>query len=505
MSTSYSLKEKVIKGSIIALGLSFLGSVFAYFIRILYSRTLSIEDYGLFYAILSLPLMFTIYLDLGFGYSSVYLLPKYLKLKKFAKAWNIFIYGQTVSLVMSILISLILIITAPLLTKYYFKVAGSEILIYIFCIFLIASGLINGMIQVYSGMQKEKYYSSITLLRWFLTFTLSIFFIFLGFSNILFFAIAWSAGHLITAIIYLALLYYKHSFLTVNKIFWERSTFRQMFSLAVPSILETFISSIFLMTVNFFLTFFRGVTEVGIYNVILPLASIPLVLLIPLNTFLLPLVSHLCEGEKDKLEFLTEQILKIIPLVGAYFSLFIILFPSTSISLIFGEKWLGKIESSLSILCLGMIFLLLNGILGVIALGLGKVRERLKIAIIIAILSVPANALLIWYWGVMGAVITIGLIALILNLLFINLIQKDLRIKIPYSFYITLAIFSSVVFILIRAIRISPQNWGEFIGFGLVYTFIYTVFGYLLKVFDKNLILMLLPQEISKTFLPLSK
>lgn len=495
MSTKQTLQEKIVKGSIITLLISLLGSVFAYLTRVLYSRTLSIDDYGLFYAVLSIFLMFTTYLDLGFGYSSVYLLPKYLKVKDFAKAWNIFVYGQATSLVMSVIVSTVLILSAPLLAEQYFKVPGSETLIYIFCIFLISFSIINGMIQIFSGMQKEKYYASITLFRWLLTFVISLSFYLSGFSNIVFFAIAWSAGHLLTGLIFIFLLYFRHSFLTANRISWEKGIFKQMFSLAVPSITETFISSIFLMTVIFFLTLFRGVADVGIYNIILPLASIPIVLLNPLNTLLLPLVSHLSEGEKDKLRYLTEKILSIIPYIGVYFVLFIIMFPSASVSLVFGEKWLGRVEDPLAVLSLGTISLLMMGILGVIVLGLGKAKERLKIATIVAAAGVPLNALFIWYFGIMGAVITTTLISLALNFLFLRMIKRHLCLKVPYLFYIKISLFSLGIFVLTRILKISPNGWIQFISFGIIYTLIYAGFGYLLKIYDKKLLLMLIPRQ----------
>lgn len=493
MNGTQSLKEKVVRGSLIALCLSFLGSVFAYLIRIFYSRILTIEDYGLFYAVVSLFLIFTTYIDLGFGYSVVYFLPKYIKLKNFAKAWNIFIYGQVISVITSVIVSLFLIISASLLAKNYFKVEGSEILVYIFCVFLIAFTLMNGLIQIYSGLQKEIYYSSITVSRWFLTFIFSAIFFAIGFKSIIFFAIAWALGHLITVIFFSVQLFHKHQFLTANKLYWEKKTLKQMSSFAIPSLLEAIISSIFLMTVTFFLTLFKGVAEVGIYNIIFPLASIPIVLLTPLNALLLPLVSHLMEGEKSKLEYLTEKILKIIPFIGIYFSLFIIMFPSASVGLIFGQKWLGKVELPLTILSLGVVFLLMTGILGVIILGIGKVKERLKIGTVVAAASIILNALLIWKYGVMGAVIMTNLVALTLSLLFIKIMRKDLYFEIPHLFYFKLLIFSVVLFFLTRLVKLDPQRWSEFIIFGIIYTAVYLTFGYILKVYDKKMISIILP------------
>ncbi len=204
MSNSQTLREKVIKGSIIVLILTFLGSVFAYLIRVLYSHTLTVENYGLFYATLSLFAMTSIYIDLGFGYAIEYLLPKYIKSKDYSKAWNVFVHGLTVSLIMSVVVSIALIILAPFLANNYFKVAGSENLIYIFCIYLISATVLNGLSRVYIGLQKEKYYSSINVLNWFLILTFSILFFLFNIPNILFFSIAWTAAYIFTTIIFIS-------------------------------------------------------------------------------------------------------------------------------------------------------------------------------------------------------------------------------------------------------------------------------------------------------------
>lgn len=493
MSNSQSLQEKVVKSSLIILTIAQLGSIFAYFIRILFSHTVTIENYGLFYAVFGIFSLATVYTDLGFGYSIIYFLPKYIKLKNYSKAWNIFIYGQVISLTMSIIIAIMLISIAPFLAKNYFKVAGSEILIYIFCAYLISFTIINGLIQVYSGMQKEKYYSSITALRWFLTLIFSLFFLISGFSNIVFYAVAWVLGHMLTAAIFLFLLFYKHSFLTKNKVIWDGVIFKQMFAFALPAVLETFVGSVAILSDTFFLTLFKGVKEVGIYNIIYPLAFIPVMLLAPINTLLLPLVSHLMEDEKEKMKYLINKMLEIVPFAGLYFALLIIMFPSSVVGLIFGEKWLGLVEIPLTILSLGAIVILMNGILGVVILGTGRIKEKLKVTAVMAVISVSLNAFLIWHYGILGAVITAGIVALAVSFLLTRIIKSEVSFRIPYQFYLKLLIFASVVYLAVRFTGINSLKWSEFILFGGLYTIIYIIFGYFVKIYDKKLLKMILP------------
>lgn len=490
-----SLKERLVKGSVVTLTLALIGSILAYLVRILLSRTLTVENYGLYYAVFSLFTVATAYVDLGFGYSVVYLFPKYVKYKNYSKAWNIFIYGQTISITTSIVASIFFIAFAPLLAQKYFKLPGSEILIYIFCVYLISFTVINGLIQVFTGFQKEKYYSSIAVFRWFLTLVFSLSFLFFGFSNLIYYAIALCLGHLLTALIYFFLLLKKYTFLIRNKIVWERSLLKQMSIFAIPSLLETLVVSAVVLGDNLFLILFKGVKEVGVYNIVYPLASIPLVLVNPINGLLLPLVSHLMEGEKEMLKYLMEKILQVAPFIWLYFSLFTIMFPSTIVGLIFGQKWVGLVEIPVIILSLGIFPMLMNGIFGAITLGTGRVKEKLKVAAFTTIISIFASGFFTYHYGVLGAVISASSIALMVSLLFSRIIYFVIPFQIPYSFYIKLLIFSFLIYFLVKITGIYPKNWFEFIISGLIYTIIYIAFGYILKVYDQKLLLMILPKS----------
>lgn len=490
MNTSQSLKERIVKGSLTTLFLTLLGSIFAYFIRILYSHTLSVENYGLFYATFGLFNMAISYTDLGFGYTIVYLLPKYLKLNKHSKAWNIYIYGQLISFTLSIIISLALIILAPFLAQNYFKVPSSENLIYIFCIYLVTFTFINGLIQIYTGMQREKYYSSITALRWFLTFIFSLLFFLFDFPNIIFYALSWAAGHIVTVLIFIFLLFKKHSHISKSKIVWDNTLFKQMFLLAYPVFLENFVYTFIFLADTFLLTLIKGVREVGVYNIIYPLASTPIILLGPINSLILPMVSHLMEGEKDKVKYIINRVLKIVPFIGIYFSLFIVIFPSAIIKLIFGQKWLGMTELPLMVLSVGIIALLTSNILGTITIGTGKVKERLKANTVAAVLSVATNFLLIWKYGVLGVVIANSIVGITLSLLFLRIIRSSVSFQIPYQFYFKILILSGAIYFTIKLVGFSPQNWLELIISGIIYTILFTLIGAVFKVYDRRFVLM---------------
>lgn len=498
MSKSQSLQERVIKGSFITLVLTLLGSVFAYLVRILFSHTLSIEDYGLFYATFGLFSVLGGYGDLGFGYAVVYLLPKYLKIKNYSKAWNVFVHGQAISLSLSVIVSFAFILSAPMLAKYYFKVPGSENLIYIFCAYQVAFTVLSGLIQIFSGMQKEKYYSSITICRWFLTFSFAILFFLFDLPNIIYYAVAWSLGHVVTAIIFLLLFFRKNPHLTSNKIIWDFETLKHMFSYAYPVFLENLLATSMIFTETFFLTLMRGVKEVGVYNVIYPLTAVSIILFAPVNAFILPLVSHLMEGEREKIKYLVNRILEIIPFIGIYFSLFLIMFPSNIIGLVFGQKWLGLVENPITLLAIGSIFFLMSEILGTVAIGTGKIKARMKANAVLSVFSIILDIILIWKFGVMGVVITNSLARSALTIWCLRIIKSSVTFKIPFWFYLKLLTFSIVIFLTVRLIGFSPKNWFELIMGGLIYTIIFMMLGFAFKIYDRKILLMIIPAKKNK-------
>lgn len=490
MKKPTSLTGKVIVGSFIALSLTFFGSAFAYLLRIIYSRTMTIEDYGLFYATFGFVSMFTTFADLGFGYSVSYLMPKYIKLKKYSKAWTILIYTQAISLGVSLLVAIGCFLTAPYLAKHYLKVEGSEYLIYVFSIYLITFAVINGLILAFSGLQKPKYFSSITLIRWLMSLVLSGVFLLFFKPGAVEYAVAWTLGHIFTVAIFLFFLYKHHSFLTLNRVVWDKKEFKKMFSLAFPAMLETFVVGTF-ATDTIFLVAFRGVRDVGIYNIIYPLATIPVILLAPLNTIFLTLTSHLMEGEKVKVEYLVKKILEIVPFIGLYFGLFTAVMPSYIVRTIFGEKWSGLVETPLTILALGTITVLLNNVLGSIILGFGKVKQRLKATTTIAVINVVLNAVLIWYFGILGVVIAASFSSVILSAILLRILKTEIKLKIPYGFYLKLFLFSLSFYLIVTYLNIIPKNIYHFFIFGIIYSIIFAVFGKLVNLYDKKLILMI--------------
>jgi O-antigen/teichoic acid export membrane protein len=491
MSNSPSFSEKILKGSFTVLILSLLVSPIGYFIRAFYSHTLTIETFGLFFAVLTFFNMIATYNDLGFGATVSYFLPKYIKEKKYSQALSVYRYGQFIQVGTATFVSVIIFLLAPFLANHYFKIPGSENLIYILCIYLISTSFLNSLLQVFIGLQKERYYSSINLIRLLLTLSFSIIFWFFDLPNIVFYALSWALGYSITALIYSFLLSKKFNFLTDNKLIWDKDLFNKMYSYAIPTLITTSIASFITFSDTFFLTLIKDVREVGIYSIVLPLAAIPNMFVSPIHNLLFPLISHLVEGDKKKIGYITGRILIIVTFLSLYFALFIVMFPSTIVALIFGQKWVGLVEIPLIILSMGYIAIALYTTFGIIVAGLGEVKKRVKITLFIALLNAITSAFLVYFYGVVGVAIANSLVALLTVFLFGKIVKSSVSFNYPLTDYLKLILFSTLLYSFVTLLKFNPTTWASFILTGIIYSFIFMAFGYFIKVYDKNILRLL--------------
>lgn len=490
-----SLSQRVISGSLIVFVLSALGSLLSYVTRSFYSHTLSIEMYGLFYAGLGLINLVWSYVDLGFGYSITYLLPKYIAQEKYKLAWKIFRYGQLIQMAVALASSLILFLLAPILSRSFFKLPGSEGFIYLLCLYLLFNTLLSSITQLFIGVQKEKYYSTIILLRSAITLIVSVGVWWIGGVGVEYYILSWIISYAVTSAIFLLLLQKNYSYLIKHDVDFSKKLLVKMSHFAFPMFFTTLVTSFFVYSDVFFLTLFHGVREVGVYNVVAPLATASIILISPIGTFLQPLITDLLEREKSKAIILINKLFETIPFISLYFALFLIIYPSTPIGLFFGNKWLGYTENVLIVFSLGAVMAVVVNLLGPVLLGMGKARERLKVALITTSISIVLNIMLIPKFGVLGAAATNVFISLLSFVLLTRVIRKEIKLRFPIVNYLKLILFGSFIFIFARILRFSPNTLVTYVFAGTVYSLFYFGMGYILNLFDKSFIRFLLPEK----------
>ena len=181
-----------------------------------------------------------------------------------------------------------------------------------------------------------------------------------------------------------------------------------------------------------------------------------------------------------------ESILRIVPFTALYFALFISIFPSQPILLLFGEKWSGPTELPLSILSLGYIPATISFFFTTVVMGLGNTKQRLRALTVIALVSFGLNAPFVYYFGVIGASVAGCIIHLTSVICLGKIINSSIPFKYPYKLYCLLILFALTIYALIKITNFQPQGWFLYILTGLGYSLIMILFGLTLKLVDYN-------------------
>ena len=234
------------------------------------------------------------------------------------------------------------------------------------------------------------------------------------------------------------------------------------------------------------LTYFRPLSEVGIYNVILPSAMLFLYFGISISAVAFPIVSELW-AKKDKIR-LSEGI----RLMHKY--TFAIIIPAVFTIFTFSELFIKSFfsaeyvvgELAFRILLIGVLFYIVAGINTNIIAGIGKPKTATKIIVFSAIINIILNLILIPIMGIEGAAIATAISYLTALILSTYKVTKFIEIEFPKIIWVKLVasglIFISIIFYMKNLLVLNP--WLELIISSATAVIVYLVVIYLLKIID---------------------
>ncbi|PIR58652.1 MAG: hypothetical protein COU69_04445 [Candidatus Pacebacteria bacterium CG10_big_fil_rev_8_21_14_0_10_56_10] len=483
-SNSSLILAKIVKGGSTIFFFSLLVSPLGYLIRLLYSRTLSIEDVGLFYAVIGLINFLSAYNDLGFGFSVSYFVPKFIKDKNYQKVWTTYKYGQYLELGTSFVLSLILILLSPWLASNFFKQPEAEQLVYLLVVYFLAQSFLASLSKLFNGLQQEKFYASIQFTKLLFTLIFSVIVWLLGVTSATWYAASWAVGYSLAAVLY-ALVMKKTNKYLVSSIIWDPNLFRKMFKFALPALLGTTITSFIYSTDTIFLTWLRGVREVGIYGVVFALATVSDIFVSPINSLFFPMISQLSHDRDDaNIKKIIGVVVKVIPLVSIYFGFFLFIFPASPIQILFGERWVAASEVPLRWAVLSTPFITLTSYLTTILGGLGMVKERLRLAAMVAVANILLGISLTSVFGLIGTLAANIIVYFFSMVLHIILLKKVVDFNLPYFFILQTSVFLGIIFLLTMITNFYPVSVVDYIAAGIVYSLFFLLFAVITKTIN---------------------
>lgn len=489
-NNSGSAALKILQGGGILLFFTFISMPLGYATKMLNSRVLSLEEFGLFYSILAILGLLGRFNDFGLGYSLTYLIPKFEKKNQKKLTWWAYRYDQIVEFTTSCFYSAVLFLVADFLAKNYFNLEVASILLKILAINSIIDSLYSALQKLFIGLQKEIYYASMGPFKQFLTLLISYFFLLIGKGTVIWFSFAWIMGSVLSIITYHFLFKSKNMEYFLIPLEYNSGLVKKLWSYALPTLMVSSIGFVSASLDNILLIKFGGLTQVGAYNVIVPLASISTLLFRPLQSLLLPLFSEL-EDEPTRLKKVIESLAKIVPLLAIFFGLFVFMYPVATVSTIFGYKWAQTTAQPLAWAALLYILSPISNLFGSVANGIGIIRDKTKVSATSLLLKITLGTVGVIFFGIKGAIVVNGVIFLSDIVLFNMYSLRKIKYRLPTSSYVRMIVLSLGVYALFLFAGSEPKSLASVILTGISYSAVFIGGSYILKIISLNELLFI--------------
>lgn len=496
MTTTNYTKRAVFSTSLL-LGMTVLASAVAYVTRVILARSLHPAEYGLFYAVFTFVSFFLFIKELGLGSALVKFIPQFQIEGRYHHIKTAILSTFIIQLLGSFVFAAAVFFGSGFLAEHYFKDPRAELMLRILLLFFFGSVFFRMYRSIFNGFQNIKVYSLLELLKNVATLGFFLLFFYGGWGI---YAPAWAHG---LASIFLALIlspfllktfsFFKHKVVD----FWPVS--KELLKFGLP-LFATSIAGKFISDIDtLMLTYFSDLTNVGVYNVILPSATLLLFFGGTLTEATFPMMvqfwakkdlRRLIEGLRMLVKY---SLIMLIPP-----SLVVLVFSDFFIEAFFGKEYLAGVLP-LQILIAGMLLFTVAGIIQSALLVLGRPKTVAKIFLVVAAVNIGANLLLIPRFGIIGAAFSTTLSYIVGLILSSKSLSPLLDIGISRIFVVKhiLATISMVVILIYLKAILPVSPLFKLIMAGVAGILIYLLIAYLLRLVDF--------QEIKKYALLLRK
>lgn len=449
-----------VKGAAIVLIISLIAGFFGYLARILMARILTVEEFGLFYAVFSLLAMLGLFKSLGFDQALLRYIPEFLGRKRNDLIKSSIIYTAILLLfINTLVIVLIYLLSDYLGTNFFHTPKASPVLRLMAIGFFIDSFLVS-LRFVFQGLKKMWHFASIDLLRILLVIA------------VILAGLMTHSGLIVPIAAYIiapSILLVVFTYVLVKRVFpqfmkssfiYDKNKYNEMFKYGL-FVMSTGLGMIILnYTDTIMLTYFRSLSEVGYYNVAFPTANVLSYFPKSIVAILVPLTAELWSLNKKAIlnegmsALYKYSIILIVPVVISIF-----FYSSLIIASFFGADYISA-DTTMKILTVCMLFTVINAINSGFFAGIGKPQITSKIIYAGAILNLAGNIILIPIMGITGAAITTTLSYFIMATWGLFKIKKLSGIKAPLAAWCKIAaagfVFYMVVISLGSAKMVSP-------------------------------------------------
>lgn len=433
MAQPIDYARRIVKGSTLVFTFSIVAALTGLALRLFLARTLSMVEYGSFYAIVAFVSLFMMFRGMGLGTALVKHIPEFQVQKRFGAIKSSIFSALALQGLFALIIAATLFIFADYIAVTIFGTLDVALPLRIMSIWFFVGMFYYLFHEVFRGFQNIKLYAPMEFLNILFVLLPAIVFIrVLGF-GVEGVALAYLTGAVLIGFLTFGLLSKNYSHILKEKGGITKPIAKKLLLFGLPVLVSGFAGTILGYIDTISITVFRSLGEVGLYQSARPLTEAIGYLPAALTVILLPVVSELWErGEKKMIGNFLGFLLKfsfilIIPVV-----LIFVAFPEIVIRLLFGGSFLGA-SVTLQILSISVIFYMGFSILTNAIIGVGKPGALVKIMVVMATFNLVGNILLVPTVGIEGAAIATTASYLLGLLLAVYFARKLMKLAVPVS------------------------------------------------------------------------
>ncbi|NQU98296.1 flippase [Candidatus Woesearchaeota archaeon] len=474
--------KRIVKGASYIFIFSIMAAISGYILRFLLARNLSVKDFGLFYSVFAFVGFFSIFKDLGLGGALIKFVSEYKVKKEFAKIKTSFFYVLMIQLFSVALFTIVIFFINDFLALHYFGDPRAKVVLWFVLGWLIVSVFQDTIFFMLYALQNFFMYSLRNFMKNTVPLVLIVFFLLTKF-DYKSPAISFFLGALITTLIMWPILLRNFKF-SKYKFVKSFSLAKKLFSFGIPILLASVGGLIIARMDTIMLTFFRSLEEVGVYNIILPTATLLFIFGHASGSVLFPISSELWTLKKKKeLRDYNYLIHKYSLIFSLPFLLVLFSFSKLFLRFFFGQEYVAG-SIALQILLFGAFFYTLAVINNSILAGIGRPKDITKMFLIASILNLVLNFVLIPILGIVGAAIATSFSYFTIFLFGTIKMSKIITLKFPIKMWLKTLfaglIFVLIIFLLRKVLELNP--WLELIVFSSISIIVYLILIILLRI-----------------------
>lgn len=435
-----------------------IANVGGYLLRLLLARSLTVEEYGLVYAIIALFGLVTVFQHLGLDEAVARRISGALVKGEGASSRPIVAWSALVLYISTAILGLAAFLLAPWLAQRYVGSADAAPLVRIFAAGFMISPITFVITSAFRGLQRMGLLAlyNVTQSLVLLAATALLLARGMGVASAMYAYITmYAIQHLVFIPLAVRALPMREK---REGLFADRRLPLELLAYGLPVMLTGVASALLTFTDTFLLALLSDLTQVGMYQAALPTAMALTFLSSVLVTVLLPLISELWErGERALIahavgDLYRYALIGMLPLAAGAMA-----YPGILLNLLFGPEYVGG-APVLSLLAGAAVLLTLNAITMAALSGIGFPKDTTKAVVTGALLNVALNLLLIPRYGGLGAAAATLISTATICAISITLLRRRLEAAVSISSLFRIALSGAAFCLVLWACRMLPLD-----------------------------------------------